>query len=1216
MLELRLLGGLEVVDPAGRPLDVSSKKARALLAYLSAQPGKRHTREHVASLLWGDISADEHARRSLRQALSVLRKVLPARVIDAERDDLGVIEASVRSDVHELENALRLGDRESLGRAVALYRGDFLEGFSARADGFDDWADHERTRLRERALEAMERLGRLERDAGRLEAAITLAMRVVALEPLRESAHRDLMELHVAAHAPGRALKQYETCKKLLARELGIAPSAATAALAARIRADPAALAAPLAQASGAPAGPSLRQIVVVHVATGWDDMPSAHEGRSEVRRISTRAQGRVLRDTPDAQAFVFGTRAARGSTIERAVRAALELAHRLETLGLGRRIGVASGQALVDDAAGGLVVQGEVVSLASSLHQVGSLVISGAVRASLGDRAEVRECSRVRGATAFELVGLADADSPRSALVGRDFELAALVASLEPCLATGRGRACVVRGEPGIGKTTLVAHFCLRARQAGFDVHRQHVLDFGLGTETDLLDALARSLLLDSSGGDVEAALARAVERGDLAPGDLGFARQMLGAPDAERSQLDAGPDETTRRQDAILGKLLRASSRRRAVLVCIEDIHWAPPATLCRLTRLMATVATCRALLVMTTRIVGEPDDAEWRRAIKGRAVSTLDLAPLDDEAARTLVDQLFRGRGRGVAAADAAEILERASGNPLFLEQLCWADSPAAVPGSVHALVQSRLDALEPSSRRVLEAAAVLGQQLEESALAGVLDVGELDSSELVEHGLLCAEPGGLAFTHALVRDAVYGSLPDDRRCLLHLAAARHYADKSKLLRAGHLERARDPAAPAAYLDAAEEQRRRGGMAPALELAERALALAVDDGDLHRLSHFRGEVLRELGRADEALAAFDAARERSHGVDERARAWLGTASVLRLLDHPAEAFQALERAGRLIDADAMPELASHVHFMRGNVLFPSGDADACLQEHRRALDLAQKARSALAEAQALGGMADAHYVAGRMRSATELFERCEVLAAREGLTHIERTSRGMRLVMQVLFLRARETAERCLAEARRAEEAGALRAVAFLETGACMALGYLGEWQRMAEAAQAAAELTRRLGARRFEALSLAYLGIARFQLGESHREQLARALELSMASGMAFSSGIVHAGFVATAQDADAVRYELGRGLAALDAGSIAHGRIVFLTHAIMAAIRLRDANEARRLADELERGLEENCELASLFVELGRGATASAAARAREAGLVPVVELLG
>lgn len=1239
-LTVRLLGGLEVFAEGGQPMDVSAKKARALLAYLAAQPKRRHTREHVAALLWGDISADEHARRSLRQTLTVLRKGLPSGVLDSGRELLALTD--VRADVSDFLAAETAGDRESLRRAVALYRGDFLEGFSARAEGFDEWAASERTRLRERAIAAMERLGRLERDAGQLDAAVTLAMRVVALEPLRESAHRELMQLHVAADAPGRALRQYETCRKLLARELGIAPSQATSALAAGIRAaeSPAATQArgatpasptasvelPEPRATDAPA-PSLRQVVVVHVITAWERAEHAHEAREETRVTLTRFGGRVLRDSPDALSAVYGAGRTRGSALEQAVRAALGLRELLSARGLAVRVGVASGQALVEEHPDGLQVQGDVVSLAACLHGVGALVVSGAVRAELGQRAEVRERSRVRGHPAWELVDLSAEDSPRSMLFGRDFELAQLSASLSPCQQTGRGRSTVVRGEPGIGKTLLVAHFCQEARRAGFDVLRHDVLDFGRGTETELLHALARSLLLASPDDDVDAALGAALSRGDLTPSDLAFARWMI-HPSGAPEDIDTGPEQSLRHSSEIVAKLLAAQARRRPQLLCIEDIHWAQIPTRRALSRLMATVAECRALLVMTTRLVGEPDDAEWRRAVRGRAVSTLDLAPLSGPTARALLEWLAKLRGADVG--EIGTLIARAGGNPLFLEQLSFTDAGTAVPGSVRALVQSRVDALEAESRRLLEAASVLGQQVEELALSRVTRVKDLDLSELLEHGLLRAESDGLAFTHALVRDAVYASLTDERRGALHLAAAEHYAEGNAALRAAHLERARDPGAPSAYWHAADEQRSRGGMGQALELGNRGLALATRDADLHRLSLLRGEILRELALPEEALAAYDAARRYSASAKERAEAWLGTAAVHRLRDRQDRALEALDEAQRTLDGSELPELASHVHFMRGNVLFPSGDAAACLAEHEQALLLAQQARSPLAEAQALGGMADAQYIVGRMRSATRLFERCEALAEREGFGQLRRSSRGMLLVIQILFLRVRESAERCIEEANAAEQVGALRSAAFLRTGACLGLGYLGDWERMESQAQACAELTLRMGARRFEALSRGYLAVSRFHLGREHEAEAARALELSRASGLAFSGGVVHGSLVATATTPDRIRREIRQGLAALDAGAVAHGRIVFLSHALMAAIRLRDAAQTRELAELLARSTEEPSELVTLLSGLGRTAASvlvepSAAAwreqlallrhQARAAGLVPMAELV-
>ncbi len=1248
-LTLRLFGGLEVTAGDGQPIDVSAKKARALLAYLATPPRRRHAREHVASILWGDISADEHARRSLRQTLTVLRKGLPSGVLDSGRQDLGLTATHV--DVADFLAALAAGDRDALRHAVALYRGDFLEGFSARADGFDEWAASERTRLRALAVAAMERLCRLERDAGQLEAAVTLAMRVVALEPLRESAHRELMQLHVAADAPGGALRQYEACRKLLARELGIAPSQATSALAARIRAADAGAAprAPHAEVGAShgaahadlaanealpgpralhPRAPSLRQVVVVHAATTWERAEHGPQAREGTRSTLTRFGGHLLRDAADALSAVYGAASTRGSALEQAVRAALAVRDLLTERGLPVRIGVASGQALVDEGEEGLLVQGDVVSVAACLHEVGSLVISGAVRSDLGERAEVLERGRVRGSAAWELLDVSPEHAARSVLLGRDFELSQLSASLSPCVATGRGRSYLVRGEPGIGKTLLVAHFCQEAQRAGFEVRRHHVLDFGCGADSELLHSLTRGLLLPSPDDDVDAALGAALSRGDLTTSDLAFARRMLHAGGTPPNEIDTGAEETARQSGAIVGKLLTAQSRRTPQLVWIEDIHWAPVSTRRELAHLIATVAECRALLVMTTRIVGEPDDADWRRAVRGRAVSTLDLAPLGEPAARALLEWLARLRGADVG--DTAQVIARAGGNPLFLEQLCRADAATSVPGSVQALVQSRVDALDTESRRVLEAASVLGQQVEEAALLRVTGTTTLDLSALVEHGLLRAGGDETAFTHALVRDAVYASLTDARRRALHLEAAAHYAERNTLLRAAHLERAHDSGAPGGYWHAADEQRRGGGMEHALELCDRGLALATHDADLYRLGLLRGELLRELGRPEEALAAFDAARRVGAAAQEQAQAWLGTAAVHRLLDRQSDALEALAAAARVLDETTMPELCSHVHFMRGNVLFPSGDADACLEEHERALALGRRARSPLAEAQALSGMADAHYVAGRMRSATQLFERCEALAEREGLGHLRRSSRGMRLVIQVLFLRVREAAQRCSEEADRAEEVGALRAVAFLRTGACLALGYLGDWERMEHQAQSVADLTRRMGARRFEALGRAYLAVARFHLGREHEAEAAHALELSIVSGSAFSSGVVHAALVACATAPEDIRREIRRGLAALDAGAVAHSRIVFLTHALMAAIRMRDAEDTRRLADLLLRATEEPSELLTLLAEMGQSAASVLAEpndatrrgqltrlqeQAHVAGLTPMAQLV-
>src|SRR5262245_8785699 len=130
-LSLSLLGGLDVRLPSGAPLRLPSRKTHALLAYLAVRPGQPHSREKLATLLWGDTGED-NARSSLRHALASLRKVLPAEppVLVVERQSIAVDPQAVEVDVIVFQKRLTDGTAASLEAAAGLYRGDFLDGFS------------------------------------------------------------------------------------------------------------------------------------------------------------------------------------------------------------------------------------------------------------------------------------------------------------------------------------------------------------------------------------------------------------------------------------------------------------------------------------------------------------------------------------------------------------------------------------------------------------------------------------------------------------------------------------------------------------------------------------------------------------------------------------------------------------------------------------------------------------------------------------------------------------------------------------------------------------------------------------------------------------------------------------------------------------------------------------------------------------------------------
>ena len=240
-LEIRLLGSLQISQDNSPANDFISSKVPALLAYL-AVTRRPHTRDKLAALLWGEMS-DADAKNNLRQALTNLRKIAD--------DHLTITRDSIEFtgdgflDTAQFESNLHLASSLDPERAAAtltdslrLYRADFLEGFHVRdAPEFEDWMLTKRARLRELALQALHTLTQFQASRGNFPEAMTCASRLLAFDPWREEVHRQLMLLQARTGQWTAALAQYESCKKILEKELGVQPSLETTALYEKIRA-------------------------------------------------------------------------------------------------------------------------------------------------------------------------------------------------------------------------------------------------------------------------------------------------------------------------------------------------------------------------------------------------------------------------------------------------------------------------------------------------------------------------------------------------------------------------------------------------------------------------------------------------------------------------------------------------------------------------------------------------------------------------------------------------------------------------------------------------------------------------------------------------------------------------------------------------------------------------------------------------------------------
>ena len=225
-LTLTLLGGFQARLGSGPPVTLPTKKIQAFLAYLALPPGREHSRDKLAALLWGDLSQG-HARNSLRQALFALRQaVAPARpaCLRVEGATIALTPEAVDVDAASFERLVGARSPEALRQAVDLYRGDLLDGLTLQEPPFEEWLMAERERLRELAVEGLAGLLASQRAGGAVDAALQTGLRLIALDPLQEPVHRTLMRLYAQLGRRGSALHQYQLCVDVLQRELGVEP--------------------------------------------------------------------------------------------------------------------------------------------------------------------------------------------------------------------------------------------------------------------------------------------------------------------------------------------------------------------------------------------------------------------------------------------------------------------------------------------------------------------------------------------------------------------------------------------------------------------------------------------------------------------------------------------------------------------------------------------------------------------------------------------------------------------------------------------------------------------------------------------------------------------------------------------------------------------------------------------------------------------------------
>jgi ABC-type transport system substrate-binding protein/class 3 adenylate cyclase len=539
---------------------------------------------------------------------------------------------------------------------------------------------------------------------------------------------------------------------------------------------------------------------------------------REEVERFG----GTVAQLTGDGVLALFGAPVAHENDSERAVRAALAIHDALGRYGaevapaynieLRGRVAVNTGPVVVPgvDAAPDVLYNalGDTVNVAARLQELGDLVVGPTTAHRIQDAFELRQLGAVElkgkrePMRPFRVVGVREAPPARpvTTLVGREDELAALREALDGLL-EGRGAIASITGEPGIGKSRLVAEleeqFAGRVRfLVGHAVAYAEMIPYwpvrellrtwlGLGVSEpevrvrlELRAALARTLAEDAENA-------------------YPFLAKLLGLtlePEQEQRIRDFARDAVQHQTFDWLYRLVCALARERPLCLVLDDLHWSDEATLSLLDELLSASEQGAVAFLLIHR--SDPDHPAWhlvdraRRRFR-RMYLELELEPLTDLEMRALAEA---DAGGEVPDELALLLAERAGGNPYFVGEAIRdlrergalerengrivLVGPASIPAAVQEALQARLDRLDADARELVTTASVIGRSFGLPLLERLLPRARLlpTLSELQWLELVVEERGGAApeyrFRHGLVQEAAYGRLVEAHRRELHL------------------------------------------------------------------------------------------------------------------------------------------------------------------------------------------------------------------------------------------------------------------------------------------------------------------------------------------------------------------------------------------------------------------------------------------------------------
>jgi class 3 adenylate cyclase len=547
-----------------------------------------------------------------------------------------------------------------------------------------------------------------------------------------------------------------------------------------------------------------------------------------EVLRVMSaqveRFEGTLVQFIGDELYAVFGAPRSHEDDSERAVRAALAMQRALGQysadvqaaygVDLAVRIAINTGPVVIrpegDDPYNAM---GDTVNVAARIQKMisgGEIVVGAATKAQVDSCFELEPLGeqKLRGISeaveTFRVIGVLD-DVPQyelSPLVGRDFELSVLERAMEG-LGDGRGTIVSLIGEPGIGKTRLVAEARRRYQERVRFIEGRAVSYAQAFPYWPVRDLLREWLGLGATAPEASVRLELKAELAPLlgADADAGypFIASLLGSPlepEAAARLQELSRESLQREAFDWFYELVRRLAGETSLCLVFEDLHWADDATLELLEALLPVTEEAAVGLVLCYR--SERDHGSWRLGERARQwhphrYREIELRPLPDDASRMLAAAFA---GAELPESVSGLLTVRAGGNPFFLEEalhdllergtlrrvngrveLAVDPEELSIPTLVQGALQARLDRLVDGAREVVSVAAVVGRVFGLPLLERLVPherlipaLSELQRLDLIVENRTRPYPE-YSFRHGLVQEVAYAGLLDSKRRKLH-------------------------------------------------------------------------------------------------------------------------------------------------------------------------------------------------------------------------------------------------------------------------------------------------------------------------------------------------------------------------------------------------------------------------------------------------------------